>query len=70
MLKEKLVLNVEGMSCNHCVNSIKKAVEDIDGVISVDVNLDKKTVTVEYNQDKAKADYIKEAIEDEGYIVK
>jgi copper chaperone len=69
MLKEKIILNVEGMSCNHCVNSVKKAVEDIDGVITVDVNLDEKTVTVEYDQEKAKADYIKEAIEDEGYIV-
>jgi len=70
MLKEKIVLNVEGMSCNHCVNGIKKAVGEIDGVISVEVSLEEKTVTVEYNQEKAKADYIKETIEDEGYIVK
>lgn len=63
-------LNVEGMSCNHCVNAIKGAVQDIKGVKSVDVNLNEKTVTVEYDSDKAKIDYIKEAIEDEGYEVK
>jgi copper chaperone len=64
MLKELLLLNVEGMSCNHCVNSIKKVVGDIDGVIKVDVSLENKTVTVEYDPKKAKSEYIKEAIED------
>ena len=70
MLKEKVILNVEGMSCNHCVNGIKKAVGNIDGVISVEVNLDEKVVTVEYDQSKTKIDYIKEVILDEGYDVK
>jgi len=69
MLKEKVVLNVEGMSCNHCVNGIKKAVGEIEGVISVEVSLEEKKVTVEYNQAKTKIDYIKEVIIDEGYDV-
>jgi copper chaperone len=70
MKNEKLVLDVDGMSCEHCVNSIKKAVGSIDGVISVDVNLNDKKVIVEYDQSKAKVVYIKEAIIDEGYDVK
>ncbi|MDF2865377.1 MAG: copper ion binding protein [Clostridia bacterium] len=70
MLSEKIILNVEGMSCNHCVNSVKKAVGAIDGVSSVDVNLDDKTVTIEYDLHKVKIEDIKLAIEDEGYTVK
>lgn len=70
MLNEKIVLNVEGMSCNHCVNSIKSAVGDIDGVTNVDVSLEDKTVTVEYNPDKVKVGHIKITIEDEGYSIK
>lgn len=70
MLNEKIVLNVEGMSCNHCVNSVKKAVGAIDGVASVDVSLDDKTVTIDYDLKKVKVEDIKLAIEDEGYTVK
>ncbi len=70
MLNEKIVLNVEGMSCNHCVNSVKKAVGAIDGVSSVEVNLDDKTVTIEYDLQKVNIEDIKLAIEDEGYTVK
>jgi len=32
MAIQKIILNVEGMSCEHCVNRIKKAVGALDGV--------------------------------------
>lgn len=67
---EKLVLNVEGMSCQHCVNSIKKSVGMIKGVFDVEVDLDKKTVTTSYDINKVSFEDIKEAIEDQGYEVK
>lgn len=67
---EKKILNVEGMSCSHCVNAVTKAVGGLDGVSNVEVDLDAKTVTVEYDADKVNLDNIKEAIEDEGYDVK
>jgi copper chaperone len=70
MKNEELVLNVEGMSCQHCVNSIKKAVGVIKGVSNVEVDLDKKTVTTSYDADKVNMEDIKEAIEDQGYEVK
>jgi copper ion binding protein len=70
MKNKKIVLNVEGMSCMHCVNSVKNAVGDIDGVENVDVNLEDKTVIVEYDSDKVKQSSIKIAIEDVGYDVK
>lgn len=70
MSKEKVTLNVEGMSCSHCENAVKKSVGALIGVDSVIVDLNGKTVTVEYEADKVKVDTIIEAIEDQGYDVK
>jgi copper chaperone len=65
----KAVLNVEGMSCSHCENAIKKAVGALDGVGSVTVDLKQKTVTVEYESSNATLERIKNEIEDQGYDV-
>ena len=65
----KTVLKVEGMSCSHCENAVKKSVGALDGVSTVDVDLSEKSVTVEYNDDKVSLDDIKLAIEDQGYDV-
>lgn len=66
---EKLVLNVEGMSCNHCVMAIKKALGALKSVQNVDVSLEGKKVSLEYNKDDVTLDDIKNAIEDQGYDV-
>ncbi|MCY8234328.1 copper chaperone CopZ [Priestia endophytica] len=67
---EKVTLNVEGMSCNHCVKAIEGSVGELNGVKKVDVNLSEKAVTVEFDKDKATLDEIKETIDDQGYDVK
>jgi len=46
---KKLKLIVPSIHCNHCVHTIKMEVSDLDGVSEVDVNLDEKSVTVEYD---------------------
>lgn len=65
---EQSILNVDGMSCEHCVKAIQKAVGAISGVESVVVDLSAKTVVVEHGSD-VKLDKIKEEIEDQGYDV-
>lgn len=67
---EKIVLNVEGMSCSHCVNAVNNAASALAGVSSVEADLAAKTVTVEYDPKKVTLENIKLAIEDEGYDVK
>jgi copper chaperone len=62
-------LEVEGMSCNHCVMSIKKAVGELNGVSNVSVDLETKTVTVDYNPELVAIETVIEAIEDQGYDV-
>ncbi len=62
-------LNVEGMSCNHCVMAIKKTVGAIQGVGNVDVNLEQGTVLVQHG-DGVNMEQLKEAIQGAGYDVK
>ncbi|HWQ79857.1 MAG TPA: copper chaperone CopZ [Anaerovoracaceae bacterium] len=64
-----VVLNVEGMSCSHCVKAVTSAVTALEGVSGVDVSLEEKTVTVDYDADQVSLESIKEAIEEEGYDV-
>lgn len=66
---QKVTLNVEGMSCQHCENRVKKAVGELAGVSSVDVDLKKKTVTVEFDPGMATEGNFKTAIEEQGYEV-
>lgn len=63
------VLNVEGMSCSHCVNAVTKAVTALEGVSGVNVDLEEKKVTVDYEADRVSLESIKDAIEEEGYDV-
>ncbi len=65
---EKSVLNVDGMSCQHCVKAVTQAVGALSGVSNVAVDLDAKTVTVEYDA-TLPLDKIKSEIEDQGYDV-
>lgn len=66
---EKAIIKVEGMSCSHCVNAVTKAVGSLDGVSEVQVNLESKTATVDYDSDKITLEAVKNAIEEEGYDV-
>lgn len=66
---EKTTLNVEGMSCSHCENAIKNALGTLDGVDTVQVDLQAKTVTVTYDAAKVTTASMKAEIEDQGYAV-
>lgn len=70
MSKEIRIINVEGMSCEHCENAVKKAVGILNGVDSVSVDLKGKKVTVEFDNEKVSIETIKDTIEDQGYDVK
>ncbi|MDR3347991.1 MAG: copper ion binding protein [Acidaminococcales bacterium] len=64
----KTVLKVEGMSCEHCVAAVKKAVGALSGVTAVSVDLNGKSVTVEHDPAADKA-ALTNAIEEQGYDV-
>lgn len=66
---KNVILNVNGMSCSHCENAVKKAVGGLSGVSNVAVDLAKKTVIVDYDEAKLTLDQIKNEIDDQGYEV-
>ncbi|MBI4856324.1 MAG: heavy-metal-associated domain-containing protein [Acetobacterium woodii] len=66
---EKMILNVEGMSCAHCERAVKNAVGELDGVESVNVDLNGKTVEIEYDPGKLGFESFKAAIEEEDFNV-
>ncbi len=40
-------INIKGMSCNHCVMAVTKALDEIDGLKDIHVNLATGEVTFE-----------------------
>lgn len=62
-----VVLKVNGMSCNHCVNSIEGALKEIGAEGKVDLGGGK--VAVAFDENQLTLDAVKEAIEDQGYDV-
>ncbi|GAA0822310.1 heavy-metal-associated domain-containing protein [Clostridium tertium] len=42
----KKKINIEGMSCGHCVAHVKEALEEISGVEILEVNLEGKNALV------------------------
>ena len=65
-MKKKVL--IEGMSCGHCVKHVKEALSELNGVASVDVNLDAKTAVFE-SSGEVKDEDIKFAIDEAGYEV-
>lgn len=65
--KNKTTLKVEGMSCNHCVMRVTKALEAVEGVKIADVNLDKKEAEVTFKGDTVDTNVLIKAVEGAGF---
>ncbi len=64
-----IVFKVEGMSCAHCENKIRKAISNLTGVSNVIVSLPDKTVTIDSNPTLISETQLRETIEHAGYDV-
>jgi len=51
-------LKVEGMTCQHCVQIISDSLRNRAGIETVGVNIDKKEVKVEYDEEKVELEQI------------
>lgn len=60
------IVKIDGMSCQHCVASVKKALEEIPGIGSVDVDLALKQAVYDGDVDKK---MVKDAISKIGFEV-
>ena len=65
----KKIISIEGMSCNHCKMSVKKALNSLEGVAKVEVSLENKNAIIEssINVENSK---IEEVITEAGFEVK
>lgn len=63
----KKTILIEGMSCGHCVKAVEEALKELDGIKSVNVNLEEKKANIE--GDSLDYNKIKEAIDEAGYRV-
>ena len=64
-MRDTIQIKVEGMTCMHCVNAVKKALAGVDGVTAVvEVSLDAGRASVQGNPDK---EALIAAVRDAGY---
>jgi len=61
---------VEGMHCGGCVKSVTGAVARLSGIKKVDVSLEKKIATVEYDGSAIAPSAVVDAIEAAGFEAK
>ena len=60
----KLNLKIDGMGCEHCVKSVREALEGVNGVKVLDVKIGSAEVEVEND---SVLNEIKEKLDDVGY---
>jgi copper chaperone len=64
----RVTLNIQGMTCNHCVMRVQKALADVPGVNRAVVTLEPGQAKVDYDDDSAStADAMAAAVVKAGY---
>lgn len=66
-LTQEAVINIHGMTCNSCVQSIEGVISKKPGVKSIHVSLANSTGTIEYDPLLTSPETLREAIEDMGF---
>lgn len=69
-MNESTVLNVPGISCDHCKHSIEGAVGQLSGVERVEVDIPARTVEIDFDRQEVSLQTIVAAIDEAGYEVK
>jgi len=66
----KKIIIVDGMTCDHCVSTIKQALENQVGIVNVEVEIKKNQVVIEIDETTAKIKDIVEKIIEVGFEVR
>lgn len=61
------VIDLKNVQCYACVMTVKKALEKVEGVKEIKVDLDHKTATVKFDPAKTNADVLIKATSDAGF---
>jgi len=65
----KTNLKIQGMTCNHCVMRVAKALKAVPGVQDAQVDLQKAEAAVTYDDAKVSLDKLSFAVVEAGYKV-
>ena len=60
-------INIQGMSCGHCVKGVREALEELDGVQVEDVQIG--SARIQYDPQTTSQEEVREAIQEAGYHV-
>jgi copper chaperone len=60
-------LKIDGMSCQHCVMAVKKALDELDGVTSAEVEVG--SANVSYDESKTTKEAVENAVINAGYKI-
>jgi len=63
----KETIGIFGMTCMHCHKRVTDAISKVNGVKSVEVSLENKSATVEFDDSVTNLNAIKQAVTDAGY---
>ena len=66
---ENVTLSVQGMTCMGCVESVRRVISPIPGVLNANVSLEKNQVAIDYDPTQARVEQFTQAIEDAGFEV-
>ena len=67
LISSSVIYRIEGMPCNHCKNSVEKAIRGLENVENVEVVLGKKEAVV---TGKPSDEDVKKAVEELGFDFK
>ena len=67
---QTLQLNIGGMACSFCAESINKAYNKVDGVEKIDVSMAHEQVLIRYQEDKVWEQELRQTILDLGYTIR
>ena len=65
---KEITINIEGMSCQHCVMRVKKAIEGLAGIAGLSVEVGSAKVT--FDEAKIQQSVIENAVVKAGYKIK
>ncbi len=65
--QQSVILSVPGMNCAACPITIKKALEKVDGMTAVTIDLERKQATVTFDDTRTATAKLIQATTDAGY---
>lgn len=67
MHKQRVRLDIEGMSCGHCVKTVRSALEQVEGVDVLEVEIGSAIIVLD--TDSADLQAVTTAVDDTGFQV-